>query len=60
MAVALTRTIAKLCFVRLSSFFCWQFVVDNMTTRKWDDRYDVLHYLRQIVKFSPESLVPHL
>ena len=37
-----------------------QFVLDNMTTRKWEDRFDTLHYLRSIVKFGPESLEPHL
>ena len=49
------RRLTPFCLV-----FFVQFVMDNMTTRKWDDRFDTLHYLRQILKFSPESLEPHL
>jgi hypothetical protein len=37
-----------------------QFVVDNFATRNWADRFDVLHISRKLVKFSPESLEPHL
>lgn len=37
-----------------------KFVIDNVKTRNWADRFDILHLARKFVKFSPHSLDEHL